>query len=85
MITSFLRYCQILFDGDQIEMNGGIRLTPEGEGERAVATPFKKYYKKEDYIYCPQANLCHLYINNQQMMKLQCQRGYFSLWVSDYF
>ncbi|XP_063689126.1 IgGFc-binding protein-like [Bolinopsis microptera] len=79
--VSVHEYSQILFDGDLIEMRGGLSLTPDGQAPRAVATPFKKYSKAGDYIYCPTGSNCKIYIEDQKMMELTSQRGYISLWI----
>ena len=71
----------MVFETDMVEMNGNLRFTPKGGTERVVATPYKKYYKTEDYIYCPTPTNCKIYINNQKMMDLNCRRGSFNLWV----
>ncbi|KAL5263402.1 hypothetical protein ACHWQZ_G008688 [Mnemiopsis leidyi] len=79
--ASVNEYCQVLIDGDMVEMNGNLRHTPKGQHERGVTTPFKKYFKAEDYIYCATPTSCQIYIKNQKMMDLRCQRGYFNLWI----
>ena len=80
--NNLTRYSQILFDGDLIEMRGGLSLTPDGQAARAVATPFKKYSNAGDYIYCPTGSNCKIYIEDQKMMELVSHRGYINLWVS---
>ena len=81
-VRFFFRYCIVLFDGDQYKMNNGITYTPAGGTSQHLATPFKKYYNSEDYVYCVTFIECSIYIKNQKMLTVQCAaRSSIQIWV----
>ncbi|XP_063676239.1 uncharacterized protein LOC134812668 isoform X1 [Bolinopsis microptera] len=80
-VVAYVDYCQVLFDGDQFEMRGALLHTPKGEAERNVATPFKKFFNTQDFVYCPSPQFCEIHIKNQKMLRVQCQPGYYNIWI----
>ena len=64
-------------------MRGSLFHTPRGEAERQVATPFRKYFNTDDFVYCVGGNHCSITIKGLEVMRVQCQPGYYNIWVGD--
>ena len=70
---SVVSYCQILFDGDLYTQIGPLTVkTKEGE-TKTLATPYKKFYGPDDWIYCSSAQACEIYIGGTWAMKEECR------------
>ena len=80
----FPRYCQLLFDGDMYKVGeGALQIKEAGSTSlKSVATPFKKYYSTEDYVYCTSYDKCKIFIGGQEMLDLYCKYYYFTIGVS---
>ena len=84
IVPIFPRYCQLLFDGDMYKVGeGALQIMKAGSTSlKSVATPFKKYYTTEDYLYCTSSRKCKIFIGGQEMLDLYCKYNYFAIGVS---
>ena len=89
--SSHTRYCYLKFDGDEYRLSntmskivdgGYLMLKEPGDTvSRRVATPFKKYYNSEDYVYCSHPISCHIFIGGTKMLDLKCRYYYLTIKV----
>ena len=89
--SSHTRYCYLKFDGDEYRLSsvsskivdgGNLMLKEPGDTvSRRVATPYKKYYNSEDYVYCTTPINCKIFIGEKEMLDLTCQYYYLTILV----